>query len=193
MVGTLHVVDEGLLARARRDGASSVAAAVSERLHELRVAGAEVVCCTCSTIGDIAESADVAAPAFRVDRPMARRAVESGSRIGVVVALEATLGSSRTLIEHEASLNGAPISLETVVAKGAWARFEAGDTDGYVRAVCEAGRTLAGKVDVIVLAQASMAVAEDLLADLDVPVLSSPRLAVEFAVGRLPGAGGPPG
>lgn len=43
----------------------------------------------------------------------------------------------------------------------------------------DAARALAPRVDVIVLAQASMAGAEPLLEDVGVPVLSSPGMAVE--------------
>ena len=53
--------------------------------------------------------------------------------------------------------------------------------DGYIRAISDSTLALEGNVDVIVLAQASMAPAEKQLASLSVPVLSSPRLAVEHA------------
>jgi hypothetical protein len=68
----------------------------------------------------------------------------------------------------------------------AWPLFEAGDQAGYLARIAGHARTL--DADVIVLAQASMASATELLDDLRIPVLSSPRLgvlrAVEMAGGR---------
>lgn len=48
---------------------------VRARLHELEDNGDDIVCCTCSTVRDIAEKAGIDVTALRVDRPMARRAV----------------------------------------------------------------------------------------------------------------------
>lgn len=175
----VHVVDEALLADARAHGPEVVRDDVRRRLDELVAAGAEVICCTCSTIGDIAESMAAGVPVFRVDRPMARRAVELGPRIGVVAALGSTLEPTRVLIESEARRAGADLTLELVTAIHAWGRFERGDQQGYLTDVAQAARDLAPRVEVVVLAQASMTGAEALLADLEVPVLSSPRLAVE--------------
>lgn len=94
------------------------------RLDKLVAAGVDVICCTCSTIGDIAESSDAKVTVFRVDHPMARHAVKRGQRIGVVAALESTLEPTRALIEDEAARAGADVSLELVTASDAWARFE---------------------------------------------------------------------
>jgi hypothetical protein len=63
----------------------------------------------------------------------------------------------------------------------AWELFEAGDVAGYHRAIAEHVRALSD-VDAVVLAQASMAPAAGLLAGYAVPVLTSPRTAVERAV-----------
>lgn len=181
LLGTIHVVDESLLTRARAEGPEAMQAAMWTRVNELKDNGADVVCCTCSTVGDIAEKAGIGVPVFRVDRPMARRAVALGPRIGVVAALESTLGPTQELILGEAVAAGSEVSVELVVADHAWSLFEAGDLDGYIRVITESARALEGRVDVIVLAQASMASAESGLLDLSVPVLSSPRLAVEHA------------
>lgn len=102
VVATQHVVDETLLDRARAHGIASVATDVAARLDELRDRGADVIVCTCSTIGGLAEQVSGDASTFRVDRPMARAAVAvavavavtagaaAGSRIGVVAAVEST-------------------------------------------------------------------------------------------------------
>ncbi|MEU9465763.1 aspartate/glutamate racemase family protein [Streptomyces avermitilis] len=166
-----HFVAGELLARARVEGPDAVAGEVREALDRAVAAGAGAVLCTCSTIGAVAEAAGADVPVLRVDRPMAAAAVAAGPRIVVIATVESTLEPTVALVAEEAA--GRPVDIRTLLVADAWARFEAGDTDGYVRAVAEAADTVAD-ADVIVLAQASMAPAEH-LATTAVPVLSSPR------------------
>lgn len=184
-VRAVHVVDEQLLSHARENGPDAVVDEVRRRLADLADKGADVICCTCSTIGGVAEDvagrAKLAASVFRVDRPMATRAVASGTRIAVIAALESTLAPTEALLREEATRNGATVTIELVTATGAWERFEAGDQRGYLDAITAAARCAASRADVIVLAQASMAAAEADLTDLGIPVLSSPSLAVAHA------------
>ncbi|MFF7855178.1 aspartate/glutamate racemase family protein [Streptomyces sp. NPDC007904] len=171
----LHLVDEDLLRRARLAGPAAVAGDVRARVREAVDGGARAVLCTCSTIGGVAEAAAAGAgvPVLRVDRPMAGAAVAAGRRVTVLAALESTLRPTAALIEEEARRAGRPAQVRTVLVEGAWARFEAGDTDGYVRRVADAADAVAD-ADAIVLAQASMAPAGRLTTT-TVPVLSSPR------------------
>jgi hypothetical protein len=170
-----HVVEPALLALAR-SGSPEVGPGLRAALA--RLADADVVVCTCSTLGPLAESLG----ALRVDRPMAREAVRLGPRIAVVAALESTLEPTRALLLEEAAAELATPALEVVLAEGAWAAFEAGDPARYLELVAAAARSAALDADVVVLAQASMLGALDLLADLPVPVLASPPLAVRAAL-----------
>ena len=126
---------------------------VRDRIEELGERGARVVVCTCSTIGDVAERAATEVPTLRVDRPMARRAVALGARIGVVAALESTLVPTKALVEQEAAAAGEQPSIELVVVDGAWTDFEADDMVGYLHKITDSARALAESVDVIVLAR----------------------------------------
>jgi hypothetical protein len=179
-----HLIAGDLLAAARTHGAEAdvtreaVQAAVANAVD----GGARVVLCTCSTIGDPAERADVDAVVMRVDRPMAERAVKAGSRILVVATLQSTVGPTTDLIRDVAAKLERDISLSTLVAEKAWARFEAGDTSGYYAEIVDAIAKSPEVVDAVVLAQGSMAPAADLCEAVDTPVLSSPRLGVEAAV-----------
>ncbi|WP_329570718.1 aspartate/glutamate racemase family protein [Kitasatospora sp. NBC_01266] len=179
-----HLVDESLLADAR--AGRPYADRLRARLGELAGAGAEVIVCTCSTIGGTAEQlAEQPAPeVLRIDRPMAEQAARY-PRIGVLHAVESTLAPTRALL-IEAGADAA--GLRSLPCPGAWALFEAGDLAGYHAAVAQRIRAAVGGdgVDVVVLAQASMAPALDLLGELPVPVLSSPRPAVRRAL-RLAG------
>ncbi|MGW3631884.1 aspartate/glutamate racemase family protein [Streptomyces sp. NPDC005122] len=168
-----HTVDEELLARARTEGTAAVVDEVRAAIGLAVAGGAGAVLCTCSTIGGIAERAEAGVPVLRVDRPMAAAAVAAGPRVTVVAALESTLAPTVALVEDEARASGLPVTVRTLLADGAWARFEAGDQDGFAAAVAATADTVTD-ADVIVLAQASMAPAQRLTRTA-VPVLSSPR------------------
>ncbi len=167
----LHVVDPSLLADSR--AGRPYEERLRERLGEL--AGAEVIVCTCSSIGEAAER--FAGNVIRVDRPMAEAAA-GYPRVGVVYAVASTLAPTFALLAE----TGATGSLVEVSCVDAWPLFEAGDLPGFHAAVAARAREAAGSVDVIMLAQTSMAPAADLLADLALPVLTSPRLAVHRAL-----------
>ncbi|MFB9574057.1 aspartate/glutamate racemase family protein [Streptomyces yanii] len=167
-----HLVYEDLLVRARDAGPEAVQGEIEALLAGAVAEGASAVLCTCSTIGGVAESAaaTLGVPVLRVDRPMAADAVGRG-RVVVLAALADTLAPTLALLAEEAGDRAADI--RTVVVEGAWARFEAGDRDGYLELVAAAADRVAD-ADVIVLAQASMADAVTRTAT-RIPVLSSPR------------------
>jgi hypothetical protein len=181
----IHVVDAGLLATARRDGITAeVKAGLADRMREL--AGAEVIVCTCSTLGEQAELLGDGT-VLRADRPMAEAAVAAGPRIAVVVSTASTLEPTMSLLRSTADRAGTEVTLIEAPCPGAWALFLAGDLDGYARTVADHARGAATGADVVVLAQASMTPAAALLTDLLVPVLTSPRTAVAEAVRRATG------
>lgn len=178
-----HIVDEALLADAQRVGAAdpSLVARVHAAMATAAGCGAGLVVCTCSTIGGAAERTPTAGrfKAARIDRAMADRAVELGPKVLVVVALESTLGPTTELLMESAAAAGAGVDIRPLLVRGAWAHFLAGDREAYVRTVADAVRAGRGDCDVVVLAQASMAPAAQLLAGLGVQVLSSPGLGVQ--------------
>ncbi|MEV4642487.1 aspartate/glutamate racemase family protein [Actinoplanes sp. NPDC049548] len=175
----VHVVDESLLAEARERGVDEdVRRRLLARLREVAAAGADLVVCTCSTLSGHAEqlSDEVGVPVLRVDRPMAEAAAAAGRRIAVVATVASTLAPTRELLTSCAAPG---TEIVEALCADAWPLFEAGDLDGYARSIADHARTL--DADVIVLAQASAAPAQLLLADLGKPVFSSPRIAVERA------------
>lgn len=187
-VAQQHLVDTGLLQRARAHGLASVRPALADRLRRLVAEGADVVVCTCSTVGAEAKSvgAQMGLRVVRVDRPMAEAAVLAGRRIAVVSSLDEAAATVRPLLLECAAATGRTVELVDVDCTGTWAAFEAGDLLSYATGVADTVRravhAMARPVDVVVLAQASMIAAGPLLRDLHVPVLTSPRLAVEAAV-----------
>jgi hypothetical protein len=113
--------------------------------------------------------------------------VARGARIAVVATVASTLSPTLALLRECA--HGTAVELVAAPCLDAWPLFEAGDQRGYLNRIATHVRTL--DADVIVLAQPSMAAAGDLLGDLGVPVLNSPRTAVARAVAVAGDAAGP--
>jgi len=175
----VHVVDAALL-REARDPSADLSGRIGHHLAGLTRAGAEVIVCTCSTIGAGAELlADRAGvPVLRADRPMAEAAVAAGRRIAVLYAVASTREPTLALLREA----GPAADLRPVSCVDTWVLFERGDLEAYARAIASRAREAAAASDVVVLAQASMAPAAALLTGLTVPVLTSPRTAVERAL-----------
>lgn len=177
-----HLVDEQLLADARAAGITAeLAGRVAGTIDAARADGAALLVCTCSTIGGCAERAGQGLPVLRIDRPMAERAVALGRQIVLAAALASTLAPTRALLQDAAAQAGREIELIELLCAEAWPHFERGDLPTYHAAIARQLRG-APPADAIVLAQASMAGAAELCADLPAPILSSPRLGLEAAL-----------
>ncbi|WP_134323352.1 aspartate/glutamate racemase family protein [Cumulibacter soli] len=180
---TVHVIAEDLLARARHYGqGSDLLVDVQAAVTQLAELGADVVVCTCSTLGPIAERTSSTVPVVRVDRPMAQAAVSIGTRIAVIAALESTLLPTRVLLTEEAHEAGTSIEIVEIFARNAWREFGSGNMASYAAQIAKEARRVSLTVDVVVLAQASMTEALPLLDDMSTIVLTSPQLAVETAI-----------
>ena len=174
-----HHVDASLLDRARKDGIDAVRADVETLLKKL--SDADAVLCTCSTLGPLADNA---ARSFkniiRIDRPLMEQACADGDKILVALCLDSTRDATVSLLDDCAKEAGQTITPIVVICHEAWALFEAGDIEGYADSIA---RSITSKIEEepdvksIVLAQASMRVAEDKLADTGIPVRSSPVIA----------------
>lgn len=182
----VHVADGSLLSRAIASGITGdVESGIRGHLAALRDAGAAAVLVTCSSIGEAATdaAAAVGVPLVRVDEAMAgeavARATAGAGRILVLATLAATLGPTSRLVQSAAA--GADVDVQAqVVADAADARA-AGDLATHDRLIAEAIAE-AGDVDVIVLAQASMATG----AGGDPRVLTSPESGADAFVESLP-------
>jgi Asp/Glu/hydantoin racemase len=147
-------------------------------------AGADYIMVTCSSIGPAVETAAALAtvPVVRVDRPMAERAVTMGRRVGVIATLPTTLAPTANLIERCAAAAGHKIELTARLCDGAFEALMGGDAARHDELVVAALEQLQSQVDVITLAQASMARVVDLIPDAHrrVPILASPPLAIAY-------------
>jgi len=120
-------------------------------------------------------------PVLRVDQPMADKAVQMGIKIGVVATLSTTLEPTSDLVRRRAILAGKEIELTSRLCEGAFDALMSGKPELHDESVASALKELSQQVDVILLAQASMARVVNQLSDEDkkVPILTSPKLAVQ--------------
>jgi aspartate/glutamate racemase len=146
-------------------------------------AGADLILVTCSSIGRAVESAAAlsSVPVLRVDRPMAEKAVAMGCRIGVIATLRTTLEPTADLVARCAAEAGREIELTARLCEGAFEALMGGNAARHDELVLAALEQLSSQVDVIALAQASMArvVATIPAGKKRVPILASPPLAIE--------------
>lgn len=151
--------------------------------------GMELVMVTCSSIGPAVDiiQGRFQKPVLRVDEPMAEAAVARGTRIGVAATLRTTLEPTAALLLRKAQEAGKPVQLVECLCEGAFDAVIAGDAETHDALVSKAMIERLADVDVIVLAQASMArVAERLPPGaISAPVLSSPALAMDYLKERL--------
>jgi len=138
---------------------------------------------TCSSIGAAVEAsaALTKVPVLRVDQPMADKAVQIGSRIGVIATLPTTLEPTSDLVKRRAIVAGKEVEIISVLCEGAFEALMSGDAATHDQKVAAALKDLVRKVDVVVLAQASMARVVDTLdaSDRVVPILASPTIAIQ--------------
>ena len=190
-VDVFNIVDDSLIKDviARGELTPLTARRVLGHVASAEQAGADAILVTCSSIGAAVEASAplTGVPVLRVDRPMADKAVATGRRVGVIATLPTTLGPTADLIRRRAAAAGRDVELVTRLCDGAFDALMGGDAAKHDAMVGRALTELMAEVDVVVLAQASMArIADGLPADArTVPVLSSPALAVEHLATML--------
>ncbi len=178
------MVDESLIQNTIRAGGlqKQTIRRLVEQIASAETAGADAVLVTCSSIGPgVALARQLfEIPVMRIDDAMAETAVRQAHRIGVLATLRTTLDPTTALLREKAEAAGRAIELVECLCADAFPAVLAGDTETHDRILREALTNDLNGVDVIVLAQASMARVVSTLAPgaLRAPVLSSPELAI---------------
>ncbi len=192
-VQLMHILDEPLLEQVRQRGGLAPEDAVRLQTHVALAEkiGAGAVLVTCSTISpcvdDVRPTAGI--PVIKIDEAMVADAVERGARIGVVATAATTLEPTLRLLQARAAAQDKKIETELLLVEHAIAALLSGDGATHDRLVKQAALDLARRVDVVILAQASMARVLDVIpeAERNVPILSSPHLALTQAKQLLAG------
>lgn len=190
-VKTFNIVDDSLIKNVISCGEMTPATArrVVNYVGSAEAAGADFILVTCSSIGAAVEAsaALTKVPVLRVDQPMADKAVQTGKRIGVIATLPTTLQPTSDLVTRRAIVANKQIELTSRLCEGAFDALMSGDAATHDKMVAAALKELSAKVDVIVLAQASMARVVETLdpAERKVPILASPAIAIQHLASIL--------
>jgi Asp/Glu/hydantoin racemase len=185
-VKVFNLVDDSLIKDVIAQGElrPQVARRVAQHVAAAEDAGADFILATCSSIGPAVETAATLAsvPVLRVDEPMADLAVNMAQHIGVIATLPTTLSPTADLICRRAAAAGKTIGLTSRLCEGAFEALMSGDSATHDALVLAALRELTEDVEVILLAQASMARVVDGFSpdQRRVPILTSPPIAIEY-------------
>ena len=180
-----HILDEPLLEAIRRRG--RVAEEDAERLfshaRQAEQIRAQAVLVTCSTTSPLVDQiqARLAIPIFKIDQAMLEQAVQLGPHIGVIATNRTTLAPTRQMLLAQAAKSGKHIEYEEHYVEGALDALLKGQAELHDRLVQQAIAQVRLTLDVVVLAQASMArvLENGAIPAEGAPVLSSPYLALE--------------
>lgn len=179
-----HMVDESLIQDTIRAGAlqKPTIRRLVDQISSAAAAGADAVLVTCSSIGPgvVLARQLFEIPVMRIDDAMAEIAVRQARTIGVLATLRTTLDPTTALLREKAAEAGREVELVECLHEDAFPAVLAGDTDTHDRILREALINDLDGVDVIVLAQASMARVVSTLAPgtIRAAVLSTPELAI---------------
>ena len=159
-----NLLDDGLTGALAREG--GLTPAIVRRIRDLATyavsAGADGILFTCSAFTpaiDVARE-EVAIPLLKPDEAMIAAALDLGRRIGIVATFPATLTVAESQLRAAAAARGADVEMAAVAVPEAFTAMNGGDTSAHDRLVADAAAALAPRVDVICLAQFSMARAD---------------------------------
>ncbi len=186
----MHFVDSDVLATVVRE--QGISPNSEQRMVHLakaaEAAGADIIFSACSSLGPALDVAarNVRTPVVKIDEAMAILAAREGTRIGVLATVPTTLAPTSDLIQLKADELGREVQIQQRLCAGAFDVLMSGDRPRHDTMVIDQAVDLAKSVDTIVLAQASMGrLAETLREKTGLPVLSSPRMGVEYLAERV--------
>ena len=142
--------------------------------------GVDAMLSCCSSVGEVVDaSQDLARytgiPIVRIDEEMCREAVRLGKRIGILATIPTTLEPTKNTVLRVAREMNRQVILVDGFMEGAFGI----EQDVFKKMICDKVAEIIDQVDVILLAQGSMAYTEEILAERFLkPVLSSPQFGV---------------
>lgn len=184
-VDLVNIVDDQLIFDINRNGSidDDLEARTMRYFEAAERTHADVIFCTCSSIGEIADKAAalLSAKVVKIDEPMVEAAVRQATRIGVLATLASTLDPTARFIERKAQETGKQVTLIRGLAEGAFEAASEGNTAEHDDKIVRTAKSLLDQdVELFVLAQGSMARIEDRLKrETGKPVLSSMSSGIE--------------
>jgi len=178
----INIMDDSLLNDVRAAGhlTQEVASRIHSYMANAQAMHVDIILNACSSVGEAVDSVRnfVSTPIVKIDEAMAEEASAIGRRIGVVATVSTTLEPTVRLIRKKADELSRTIEVTERIADGAFEALLTGNAALHDEIVKKTISALAEEVDVVVLAQVSMARLVPQLEGVRVPVLSSPRSGV---------------
>lgn len=188
-VRVVNIMDDSLLNDVMAAGhlTEAVSGRILSYMQQGEKMGAVALLNACSSVGEAASAARpvIGVPIIKIDDTMAEKAVTLGRKIGVVATVLTTLAPTVRLICAKAIAADKKIEITEALAEGAFQSLLDGKPELHDEIVKRTIESLADKVDVVVLAQVSMARLVPQLAAMKVPVLSSPKSGVQAVCDAL--------
>jgi len=182
-VEVINILDDSLLREILKE--KKITKPVIERMisyfKSAECCKADCILNVCSSVGEVADIARmiINTPIVKIDEVMAEEAVKKATSIGVAATLQSTLDPTCRLLEKKANDIGKKITITRTLCPGAFEELISGNAKKHDDIVLGEVKKLSGRVEIIVLAQGSMArLAGSLDSKLLPRVLSSPRSGV---------------
>lgn len=180
---TANLLDETLVPNLHLEGGLTprIVQQICDLAAHAAGAGAAAILFTCSAFTPAMDTAKrlLSIPVLKPDEAMIAAALDAGRRIGVVATMPPTLPAAEAHLRAAAAERKIPVEVAGVAVPDGLKALDAGDGAAHDRLVAEAAERLGPRVDVLCLAQFSMARAHAAAqARVGVPVLTSPAAAV---------------
>lgn len=183
-VEVINIIDDSLLEEVKKNNGptASIISRMCTYVTVMDKLGVDLILNQCSSVG---EAFDIARKCtciktLKIDETMAKKAVSMGTSIAVVATVASTMKPSCELVRKMAKEAGKECVVDEFLVDGALdILMKEKDQEKHNRLCLETIKKAAKDHDVIVLAQGSMTVLLPYIKDIDKPVLTSPRLAIE--------------
>jgi glutamate racemase len=165
-VDFFHVMDEGILRKLTVSGITpEIVQWLADMVLSAQRAGADMAVVSCSSLSPCVNEAQkrVAIPVIKIDAPMMEHAVTHAERIGLVMTNPTTEAPSKILFREVSAKLGRDATLVPRLCPQAFAKLNRGDVPGHDLEVIKTVENILTEVDVVMLAQISIARVKDQL------------------------------
>lgn len=166
-IDCFHVMDEGILRKLTASGkiTPEIIQWLADMVLSAQRAGADMAVVSCSSLSPCVNAAQkkVDIPVIKIDEPMMEYAVTHAERIGLVMTNPTTETPSKILFREVSDRLGVNATLIPRLCPHAFAKLNQGDMQGHDMEVVETVEGLLAEVDVVMLAQISIARVKDRL------------------------------
>jgi len=156
-----HVMDEGILRKLSelKTITPEIVQWLTNMVHSAETTGADLAVVSCSSLSPCVNEVRkrVGIPVLKVDEPMVEHAVLNASRIGLVMTNPTTEAPSKLLFKEVCQRLKSPATLETRLCSNAFSMLNQGDIQGHDAEVIKTVNDLLNDVEIVMLAQISIA------------------------------------